>query len=86
MDTLTIAFDDRNMMSVIKSLINSMNGVHIVSAKPIADTTDMTALQEDYRYKISPRIKAMEVGSSLPEDISSDYKKEMNEIKVRRYL
>ena len=30
METMTIAFDDRNMISVLKQLINSMNGVRII--------------------------------------------------------
>ena len=30
MDTLTIAFDDRNLVSVIKQLVKSMSGVRIV--------------------------------------------------------
>ena len=49
MDTLTIAFDDRNLVSVIL----------------------------DRRYRISPAIKAMETGISIPDSISDNYKKEI---------
>ena len=49
MDTLTIAFDDRNQASV----------------------------SSDRRYRISPAIKAMETGISIPDSISDNYKKEI---------
>ena len=49
MDTLTLAFDDRNLVSVIS----------------------------DRRYRISPAIKAMETGISIPDSISDNYKKEI---------
>ena len=35
MDTMTIAFDDRKMISVLRQLINSMHGVRIIPS----DTT-----------------------------------------------
>lgn len=37
-------------------------------------------------YRISPRIKALEMGFSFPEDISDDYKQELNAIRAKRYL
>ena len=49
MDTLTIAFDDRNLAPVIS----------------------------DRRYRISPAIKAMETGISIPDSISDNYRKEI---------
>ena len=58
MDTLTIAFDDRNLAPVIS----------------------------DRRYRISPAIKAMETGISIPDNISDNYKKEIGEIRTKRYL
>ena len=31
MDTMTIAFDDRKMISVLRELINSINGFRIIT-------------------------------------------------------
>ena len=37
MDTMTIAFDDRKMISVLRQLINSMNGVRIIPSDTIVE-------------------------------------------------
>lgn len=83
MNTLTIEFEDSSMVSVIRNLIKSMKGVHIVSTMRDKDLAEHSEKQKDARYKISPKIKALEVGTSLPDDISDDYKQEMAEIKTK---
>lgn len=87
MDTLTIAFDDRNLISVIKELVNSMNGVRIVQ-HTYSDVKQEKhdSVSVDSRYRISPMIKAMETGISIPDSISDNYKKEIGEIRTQRYL
>lgn len=86
MDTMTIAFDDRNLVSVIRNLINSMNGVRIIPSEKKAETKNPSVDLSNEKYKISPLIKAMETGFHLPEDISDDYKKEIGEIRAEKYL
>lgn len=86
MDTMTIAFDDSNMVSVIRSLINSMNGVRIIPSKTQAETKKHSVDLNSRKYKISPLIKAMETGFHLPDNISDDYKKEIGEIRTKKYL
>lgn len=82
MDTMTIAFEDRNMISVIKNLIDSMKGVSILSSPDVHFYTQRS-VAKDTRYRISATIKAMESGYSLPDDLSDDYKKEMGEFKIK---
>ena len=87
MDTLTIAFDDRNLVSVIKELVKSMSGVRIVQQTySNVKQEEMTSVSADSRYRISPAIKAMETGISIPDNISDNYKKEIGEIRTKRYL
>lgn len=85
MDTMTIAFEDRNMISVIKNLINAMKGVSIIAHSDV-DTTRQHPVAKTDRYRISPKIKAMESGYSLPDDISDNYKKEISEFKAKSAL
>lgn len=85
MDTMTIVFDDMNMVSVIRSLINSMNGVRIIPSETKAEIKKHS-VDSSSKYKISPLIKAMETGFHLPDDISDDYKKEIGEIRTKKYL
>ena len=87
MDTLTIVFDDKKLVSVIKNLINSMSGVRIVQ-QTYSDVKQerKTAESGNSRYRISPAIKAMETGISIPDSISDNYKKETGEIRTQRYL
>ena len=83
MDTLTIAFDDRNLVSVIKELVKSMSGVRIVQQTySNVKQEKMTSVSADSRYRISPATKAMETGISIPDDISDNYKKEIGEIRM----
>lgn len=86
MDTMTIAFDDRNMVSVIRNLINSMNGVRIIHSETKAENKKYAVDLNSRKYKISPLIKELEIGFHLPEDISDDYKKEIGEIRTKKYL
>lgn len=87
MDTLTIVFDDRKLISVIKELVNSMSGVRIVQQTVSnAKYEKQASASANNRYRISPAIKAMETGISIPDSISDNYKKEMGEIRVQRYL
>lgn len=85
MDTMTIAFDDRNMVSVIRNLINSMQGVRIIHSETKANIDETSVESNSKKYKISPLIKAMETGFHLSEDISDDYKKEIGEIRAKKY-
>ena len=87
MDTLTIAFDDRKLLSVIKELVNSMSGVRIVQhTHSDAKQEKQVSVSVNSRYRISPIIKAMETGVSIPDSISDNYKKEIGEIRTQRYL
>ncbi len=86
MNTMTIAFEDRNMMSVIRNLINSMKGVRIVASSADTATAGERAAAGSGRYRISPKIRAMESGYSLPDDLSDDYKKEIGDFKAKNAL
>lgn len=85
MYTMTIAFEDKNMISVIKNLINAMKSVSIITS-PNVDLIKQHSAEKSDRYKISPKIKAMESGYSLPDDISDNYKKEIDEFKTKNAL
>ena len=87
METLTIAFDDRKLLSVIKELVNSMSGVRIVQhTHSEAKQEKQVSVSVNSRYRISPIIKAMETGVSIPDSISDNYKKEIGEIRTQHYL
>lgn len=87
MDTLTIAFDDRNLVTVMKELVKSMSGVRIVQQTySNVKQEKQASVSSDSRYRISPAIKAMETGISIPDSISDNYKKEIGEIRTKRYL
>lgn len=81
MDTLTIAIEDRSMTSVIRKMLGAMRGVAIITPEQDAQL----AAPAHREYHISPRIKAMETGFSLPAGISDDYKKELHDIRAQRY-
>lgn len=85
MDTMTIAFDDRKMISVLRQLINSMNGVRIIPSDTIVEEKSVS-VSKVKKYRISPLIKSMETGIKVSEDISDDYKKEIGEIRAKRSL
>ena len=85
MDTMTIAFDDRNMISVLKQLINSMNGVRIIQSDKTVEEKSVS-VSKVKKYRISPLIKSMVTGIKVSEDISDDYKKEIGEIRAKRSL
>ena len=86
MDTMTIAFQDKTMISVMRSLIDSMRGVTVLRITSDVDVAKQKATVSDSNYQISPRIKAMETGCSLPDDISDNYKHEIAEIRNKKYL
>ena len=71
METMTIAFDDRNMISVLKQLINSMNGVRIIQSDKTVEEKSVDVSKVN-KYRISPLIKSMETGIQVSEDISDD--------------
>ena len=50
------------------------------------DDRNQASVSSDRRYRISPAIKAMEAGISIPDSISDNYKKESVEIRTKRYL
>ena len=84
MDTMTIAFDDRKMISVLRQLINSMNGVRIIPSGTTIEEEKSVSVSKVKKYRISPLIKSMETGIKVSEDISDDYKKEIGEIRAKR--
>ena len=86
METLTIAFEDKKLISVIKDLVNSMKGVSIVQPKTDIKQTKQDTVSAGGRYRIAPAIKAMESGHSLPDSISDNYKQEIKEMREQRYL
>ena len=70
-----------------KQLVKSMNGVRIVQhTYSNVKQENQTSVSSDRRYRISPAIKAMEAGISIPDSISDNYKKEIVEIRTKRYL
>lgn len=85
MDTMTIAFEDKKMMAVLRKLINSMNGVTILPKSPAKKKSAKVAKQSNL-YRVSPKIKALETGFSLSPDISDDYAQELGEVRAKRYL
>ena len=75
MDTITIAFDDRKMISALRQLINSMNGVRIIPSDTIVEEEKSVSVSKVKKYRISPLIKSMETGIKVSEDISDEYNK-----------
>ena len=60
-----------------KQLVKSMNGVRIVQhTYSNVKQENQASVSSDRRYRISPAIKAMETGISIPDSISDNYKKE----------
>lgn len=86
MDTMTIAFDDRKMISVLRQLIDSMNGVRIIPSDKEEAVKKTVSESKSRKYRISPLIKSMETGFHLSEEISDDYKKEIGDIRVKKSL
>ena len=82
MDTMTIAFDDRKMISVLRQLIDSMNGVRIIPSDKEEAVKKTVSESKSRKYRISPLIKSMETGFHLSEEISDDYKKEIGDIQL----
>ena len=70
-----------------KQLVKSMNGVRIVQhTYSNVKQENQASVSSDRRYRISPAIKAMETGISISDNISDNYKKEIGEIRTKRYL
>ena len=86
MDTMTIAFEDRKMISVLRQLINSMNGVRIIPSDTKVEEEKSVAVSKVKKYRISPLIKSMETGIKVSEDISDNYKKEIGLIYNDRFF
>ncbi len=40
----------------------------------------------DVKYYISPKVKALEVGYKCPKYLSLDYKKELSDVLIKKYL
>lgn len=40
----------------------------------------------DVKYYISPKVKALETGYKCPKDLSLDYKKELSDVLIKKYL
>lgn len=85
METMTLCFEDKKMIDYFQRLIKSMKGVSILrdSSREAKDILPDAATS---LYRVSPRIKALETGFSLPDDFSDDYKQELNEIRSKRYV
>ena len=61
-----------------KQLVKSMNGVRIVQhTYSNVKQENQASVSSDRRYRISPAIKAMETGLSIPDSISDNYRKEI---------
>lgn len=88
MNTMTIAVEDKGMMNVIWKVLTSIKGVSVLSTsvKDEKLSQEQTASSSRQRFYISPRIKALETGFSLPSDFSDDYKKELAYVREKRYL
>ena len=55
MDTMTIAFDDRQMISVLRQLINSMNGVRIIPFGTTIEDEKSVSVSKVKKYRILKR-------------------------------
>lgn len=88
MNTMTIAIEDKGMMNVIWKVLTSIKGVSVLSTSEKDEKLSQTQTASSSRqgFYISPRIKALETGFSLPADFSDDYKKELADVREKRYL
>ena len=48
--------------------------------------TSETSASKKVRYRISPKVKALEMGFVCPDTLSVDYKEELKEGKIRKGL
>lgn len=51
-----------------------------------SDVTSKTVASKKVRYKISPKVKALEMGFVCPDTLSVDYKEEIKEGKIKKGL
>lgn len=52
--------------------------------KSSAEAGSSVALSKQIKYKISPKVKALEMGYECPDDLSFNYKQEILEGKLQR--
>lgn len=52
----------------------------------MSDIQKETILSKKVKYKISPKVKALEMGYVCPDNLSIDYKKEIREGRIRKEL
>ena len=67
--------------SLVENYIISLLG----DSKSSYGYSDMTTLR-NVKYKISPRVKALEMGFVCPDNLSEDYKKEIKEGRINKGL
>ena len=63
------------MISALRQLINSMNGVRIIPSDTTVEEEKSVSVSKVKKYRISPLIKSMETGIKVSEDISDEYNK-----------
>ena len=51
-----------------------------------SNTVEGASSSKEVKYRISPRVKALEMGYVCPENLSIDYKEEIKEGKIRKGL
>ena len=51
-----------------------------------SNTVEEASSSKEVKYRISPRVKALEMGYICPENLSIDYKEEIKEGKMRKSL
>lgn len=84
MTTITIEIEDRSMIAALHKLLGSIKGIKILHESFTKEAQEITA-EPTCTYRVSPRIKALETGFVLPDDLSNDYKKELRDFKLTKY-
>lgn len=74
------------------ALYAKLNNVSIAEALKVGMKFLMESLKKqatvasNEKYYISPKVKALETGFKCPKDLSSDYKTELSDALIKKYL
>lgn len=86
----TITLDNATYNDAV--LYAKLNNISIADAlkagmKFLMEKSKMQAEEvADVKYYISPKVKALETGYKCPKDLSLDYKKELSDVLIKKYL
>lgn len=76
---------DRRLRQALKDKLNASDSVQ-ASADTSAEAATKAESIKSNKYYISPEVRALEFGDKYSKGLSDDYKKELGEIKAKRYL